>query len=104
MQIQSHMVFRLAEALESNGLGGPDPIRAARALFAALARQPGSDNPDHHAAHNAMVLGVVRSGHGRGLLASAAPDAAMLILARLVYAGATDADLAEVAAEREVGR
>lgn len=105
MQIHAHQIFRLASALEAAGLGGTEPIRAARALFGTLARQPGGDAPDHQAAHNSMVLAMVRAGHGRGLLAGATPDATMLILARLVYAGATDDEIELVqGAVREVGR
>lgn len=101
-------VFRLADTLEAAGLGGTEPIRAAQALLATLRRLPGGDDPDHQAAHNLMVIQMVRAGHGEGLLATAGPDAAMLILARLVYAGALDGEIAEVLRgwerRREVGR
>lgn len=76
----------LADILEAAGLGGPEPIRAARALLATLDRQPGAAEPDHAAAHGAMAVDGLRR-YGAALLADAAPDAAMLLLARCVAAG-----------------
>lgn len=76
----------LADILEAAGLGGPEPIRAARALLATLDRQPGAEGPDHAAAHNWMAADGLRR-YGAALLAEATPDAAMLLLARLVAYG-----------------
>jgi hypothetical protein len=80
----------LADILEAFGLGGPSPIRAATALLETLRRQPDAGEPQHHTAHNAMVLNLARSlpvESVRAMFAEAAPDAAMLLLARLVLAG-----------------
>lgn len=80
----------LADVLECAGLGGTDPIRAATALLATLRQQPGADEPDHTAAHNAMVLCLTRGmpvASVRAMLADAAPEHVMQLLARLVLAG-----------------
>lgn len=80
----------LADILECFGLGGPSPIRAATALLETLRRQPDAGEPQHHTAHNAMVLNLARAlpvESMRAMFAGAPPDAAMLLLARLVLAG-----------------
>lgn len=76
----------LADILEAAGLGGPEPIRAARALLATLDRQPGAEGPDHAAAHNWMVADGLRR-YGAALFDGASPEATMLLLARLVAYG-----------------
>lgn len=85
----------LAATLARAGLGGLDPLRAARALLLALARQPGGD-PDHQAAHGALILMAARSmplASIQAMLAEAPPERAMMTLARLAAAGATEDEL-----------
>lgn len=80
----------LADILEAFGLGGPSPVRAATALLETLRRQPDAGEPQHRAAHNAMVLNLAQARpveSMRAMFASAPPDVAMLLLARLVLAG-----------------
>jgi hypothetical protein len=98
----SATIARLAAALTRAGLAGADAHTTARESLIGLLRQPHDGHPtDHHAAHNTLVLFAVRAGYGRGLLDGASPAAARAVIARLVYAGATDAELDTVIAQRE---
>jgi hypothetical protein len=97
----SATIARLAAALTRAGLAGADAHTTARESLVGLLRQPGMQGPDHHAAQCAFALFAVRAGYGRGLLDGATPAAARAVLARLVYAGATDAELDTVIAQRE---
>ena len=68
----------LADILEAFGPGGPSPVRAATALLETLRRQPDAGEPQHRAAHNAMVLNLAQARpleSMRGMFASAPPAA-----------------------------
>jgi hypothetical protein len=95
MALSDRTIARLAAALAAANLGGADAHATAAAELARLAAPDGTDA---HAANNAIVLFAVRGGYAHGLLATAAPDAGRAVLARLIAAGGTDDEIAELLA------